>query len=264
MDPWILACPTALNVPGIQLGMGDHRVELFIKRRRMQMEIIENALQNGETMLSEYDAKKLLATYGVPVTREILVKDENSLDEALETIGYPLAMKACSTSVAHKTEKNLLRLNLNQESEARQAYEDLVKAMNGDGGGVLVQEMIKGSRELMVGMTRDLQFGPTVMFGIGGIFAEVFKDAAFRLAPLEKKDAFEMMDGINGHEILGAIRGMDAADRDLLADILVQVGRIGLEYPTISEIDINPLILNGSTPVAVDALVVLDTEKVKG
>ena len=224
------------------------------------MEIIETALQNGETMLSEYDAKKLLATYGIPVTRETLIKDENSLAAALETIGYPLAMKACSTKVAHKTEKNLLRLNLNQAAEARQAYEELVKAMNGDGGGVLVQEMIKGPRELMVGLTRDPQFGPTVMFGIGGIFAEVFKDAVFRLAPIEKRDALEMMDGINGSPILGAIRGMAAADRDLLADILVQVGRIGMEHPAIREIDINPLILDGSRPVAVDALVILDTE----
>ena len=95
--------------------------------------------------------------------------------------------------------------------------------MNGDKGGVLVQEMIRGPRELMVGITRDPQFGPTVMFGLGGIFAEVFKDATFRLAPVEKRDAFEMMDGIKGSAILGAIRGMDAADRDILADILKQV-----------------------------------------
>ncbi len=223
------------------------------------MEIIEKALQNGNTMLSEHDAKKLLATYGIPVTREILVKDENSLDAALEAIEYPLVMKACSTTVAHKTEKNLLRLNLNQVAEARQAYADLTKTMNGD-DGVLVQEMIRGPRELMVGLTRDPQFGPTVMFGIGGIFAEVFKDAVFRLAPIEKRDALEMMDGIKGSPILGSIRGMAAADRDLLADILVQVGRIGMEHPAVREIDINPLILDGSRPVAVDALVILNAE----
>ncbi len=228
------------------------------------MEIIENALRNGDTMLSEYDAKQLLATYGIPVTREILVTDQGSLDEALETIGYPLALKACSNTVAHKTEKNLIRLNLNQASEARQAYKELAEAMDGDGGGVLVQEMIKGPRELMVGMTRDPQFGPTVMFGLGGIFAEVFNDAVFRMAPVEEKDALEMMDGIKGRRILGAIRGMAPADRDALADILIRVGQIALNHPAIREIDINPLILDGSRPVAVDALVVLNAAKATG
>jgi len=123
---------------------------------------------------------------------------------------------------------------------------------------VLVQEMIKGQRELVVGLTRDPQFGPCVMFGLGGIFTEILKDISFRVAPLEKHDALEMMREIKGHKILDAVRGMPAADIDALADILIAVGRIGLENDDVKEIDINPLILQGSKPVAVDALVVLD------
>ena len=123
---------------------------------------------------------------------------------------------------------------------------------------VLVQEMIKGKRELVAGLTRDAQFGPCVMFGLGGIFTEILKDISFRVAPLEKLDAMEMMQEIKGHKILDSIRGMDAADLNILADILIALGRIGLENENIKEIDINPLILSGGKPVAVDALVVLE------
>jgi len=131
--------------------------------------------------------------------------------------------------------------------------------MNGNEKAVLVQEMVKGKRELVAGLTRDAQFGPCVMFGLGGIFTEILKDISFRVAPLEKRDALEMMQEIKGHKILNSIRGMDAADLNILADILVALGRIGLENENIKEIDINPLILSGGKPVAVDALVVLET-----
>ena len=110
----------------------------------------------------------------------------------------------------------------------------------------------------MVGLTRDPQFGPCVMFGLGGIFTEILKDVSFRVAPLEKRDAIDMMREIRGNKILDAVRGMDAADLDQLSDILINIGKIGLEQEHVKEIDINPLILTGSKSVAVDALVVLD------
>jgi acyl-CoA synthetase (NDP forming) len=111
---------------------------------------------------------------------------------------------------------------------------------------------------LVIGLTRDAQFGPCVMFGLGGIFTEILKDISFRIAPLEKRDALEMMRDIKGHKILDAVRGMEAADLDVLADILIKVGQIGMENDRIKEIDINPVILSGSKPIAVDALVVLE------
>jgi acetyl-CoA synthetase (ADP-forming) len=122
---------------------------------------------------------------------------------------------------------------------------------------VLVQEMVKGQRELVVGMTRDPQFGPCVMFGLGGIFTEILKDVSFRKAPLEKRDALEMMREIKGQKILDAVRGMEAANIDVLADILINVGKIGVENDKIKEIDINPIILSKGQPIAVDALVVV-------
>jgi acyl-CoA synthetase (NDP forming) len=117
--------------------------------------------------------------------------------------------------------------------------------------------MIKGRRELVMGLTRDDQFGPCVMFGLGGVFTEILKDISFRRAPLEKSDALEMISEIRGHGILDAVRGMEAADKELLADMLIRVGRFGVEIDQVQEIDLNPVILSGSRPIVVDALIVL-------
>ena len=222
------------------------------------MDIIEKALAEGRTTLSEYESKILLKTYGIPVTKEILATDMDGLMEAAGKIGYPLVLKGSSTKIAHKTEKGLIKVDIRNKEEAREAFTEIMGAMDVDDGAVLVQEMVKGQRELVVGLTRDPQFGPCVMFGLGGIFTEILKDISFRVAPLEKRDALEMMQDIKGHKILEAVRGMEAADLDQLAEILIAVGNIGLENEAIKEIDMNPVILSGSRPIAVDALVVLE------
>ena len=134
---------------------------------------------------------------------------------------------------------------------------DAAAAAAAPDGGVLVQQLVPGRRELVVGMTRDPQFGACVMFGLGGIFTEILEDIAFRKAPIDKREALKMMQEIKGRRILEAVRGMEAADTDLLADMLVRVGEIALDMEAVAEIDINPVILSGSRPVAVDALMVL-------
>ncbi|MBW2616704.1 MAG: acetate--CoA ligase family protein [Deltaproteobacteria bacterium] len=225
------------------------------------MKIIEKALKERRTSLSEHEAKQVLATYQIPVAREILVDDVKDLINAAEEIGYPVVFKGCSSDIAHKTEKGLIKIDIRDEKEARAAFKEIMEKMDGTGAGVLVQDMVKGKRELVVGLTRDPQFGPCVMFGLGGIFTEILKDISFRVAPLEKRDALEMMREIKGHKILEAVRGMPAADVDMLADILINVGRIGLENKQVKEIDINPVIISGSRPVAVDALIILDNVK---
>lgn len=221
------------------------------------MEVIEKAVSEGRSALSEYESKLVLASYGVPVTRERLVSDIQDLDTALGEIGYPVVMKACSWEITHKTEKGLIRSDIRNRDEARDAFEEIIKGLGGNDRAVLVQEMLKGKRELVVGLTRDPQFGPCVMFGLGGIFTEVLEDITFRVAPLEEADALEMIGEIRGHRILEAVRGMEAADRKMLADILIKVGQIGMENEKIKEIDINPVIVSGSKPVAADALIIL-------
>ena len=220
--------------------------------------IIQDALTKGQRTLSEFDAKRLLGACGVPVTREVLVTRDRDLVDAAARIGYPLVLKGCLAGLAHKTEKGLVRLGIRDQEEAESAFRDITWRMPGGERSVLVQEQIGGNRELAAGMIRDPQFGPCVMFGLGGVFVEVFKDVSFRVAPLERVDALEMMREIRAHGILGPVRGEPAAHLETLADILVALGRVGMEHPRVREIDINPLVLSGGRPVAVDALVTLE------
>jgi len=220
-------------------------------------QIIDKALRQGRKTLSEYEAKQVLAAYDIPVTKEILIKDKKNLDKAVLKIGFPLVMKGCSADIAHKTEKGLIHVDIRTATEAKKAFREIMAGMEGFDGGVLVQQMIKGRRELVIGLTRDPQFGPCVMFGLGGIFTEILRDVSFRHAPLETRDAQEMMHEIKGHKILDAVRGMEAADKKLLAQMLISIGRIGLDFDNVMEIDLNPVILAGAKPVVVDALIVL-------
>jgi len=230
-------------------------------KREKAVEIVRKARDAGRETLSEHESKDVLACYGIPVTREILVTGKKEVPRAAEEIGYPVVMKGCSWRVAHKTEKGLIRTDIRTAGEALAVFDEIVRAMDGDSGGVLIQQMVRGRRELVMGMTRDAQFGPCVMFGLGGIFTEILRDVVFRKAPLERRDALEMMEEIRGREILGAARGMPAADRERLAETLMQVGEIGVEIAEIREIDLNPVILAGSLPIVVDALMVLSPGK---
>ena len=221
------------------------------------LQLVDAALRQGRTALSEYESKQLLALYDFPITREVLVKDGKALGSALDQIGYPLVMKGCSGSIAHKTERNLVRIDIRNQVEATRAYDEIKQGIDDPGGDVLVQEMVSGRRELVLGMLRDAQFGPCVMFGLGGIFTEILQDISFRKAPLNKHDACTMMGEIRGRQIVEAYRGMPAVDKEFLATLLIQLGNIAIEISAIAEIDINPVIISGNRPVAVDALVVL-------
>jgi len=224
------------------------------------MEVLETARKKKWKSLSEFDSKLLLSEYGIPVTREKLVKTGKDAVAAAEDLGYPVVIKATGPLLTHKTELEAIRLNLADAKSVRKTLTELKAAMKGQKlQGYLVQEMVKGQRELVMGLIRDPQFGPCVMFGLGGIYTEILKDVSFRVAPLTERDALEMMDEIKGKKILEAFRGMEAADRETLAKSLVALGQIGLDHEMVKEIDINPLILTREgRPVAVDALVVLD------
>jgi acetyl-CoA synthetase (ADP-forming) len=220
--------------------------------------ILRRARARGQRALSEHDSKRVLRAYGVPVTREALVTTAAGARDAARRIGYPVALKVCAAGEAHKTERGLVALGLANDRDVRRAFATLrERAGDRSGGEILVQEMVRGARELVIGMTRDPVFGPCVMFGLGGIFTEILADVVFRVAPLARPDALGMLDAIRAHRILGAVRGMRPVDRDVLCESLVAVGRIGCERPDIAQIDVNPLIIRDDRPVAVDALVVL-------
>ncbi|MEJ5375978.1 MAG: acetate--CoA ligase family protein [bacterium] len=219
--------------------------------------ILERAQERGQKALSEYESKLVLKSYGIPVTKEELVQDLEGAKKAAQAIGYPVVLKACSHELTHKTEKGLIEVGIRDQGDLEEAFRRLSQATQGMDAQYLVQEMVKGARELVIGMTRDPQFGPCVMFGLGGIFTEILRDVSFRVAPIQKRDAFEMMEEIKGKKILEAIRGMEAVDRELLAQSLVALGDLGMEQEHIQEVDVNPMIIRGRSPVAVDALVVL-------
>lgn len=225
----------------------------------MTLEIIAEAIKGGRTTLSENESKEILKHYHIPVTKEFTVADSDGLRDAAEQIGFPLVLKGCGAQLSHKTERNLVRVGIQSEAEALNVFQELYASIRDEQGEVLVQEMVQGRRELVVGLIRDDQFGPCVMFGLGGIMTEVLKDVVFRPAPLTKAQALRMIDSIRAKKILGSTRGMPAVDKDQLAEILMNIGKIGLEQEQVKEIDINPIIIDESRPVAVDALVVLNS-----
>jgi len=224
------------------------------------MKIIENALARGAENLNEFESKRFLAAYGIPITREAVARSEEEAALKASEIGYPVVLKGSDEAFRHKTDLDLIELNLKDEESARRAYRQLVSRSSTKLKEVLVQEMIAEPRELMVGLYRDPQFGPCVLFGLGGIFTEILADTVFRVTPLTRKDAKEMLTEIKGKKILESFRGKPRIDRDKMADILVALSQIGKEQPSIREIDINPIKLVNGKPVAVDALVVFSAE----
>jgi acetyl-CoA synthetase (ADP-forming) len=212
--------------------------------------------------LSEHESKQLLAAAGIPIPEERLVSSPDEAVRAAEELGYPVVLKLCGRGIAHKTERNLVRLDVNDAEEVRRETADLLarRLPEESEAGVLVQSMVSGRRELIAGLMRDPQFGPCVMFGLGGVFAEVVRDVAFAVAPLAPHDAKELIEALQHGSILGAFRGEPGADLEKLAHILEALGRIGEARPDVLSIDLNPLILSGAEPVIVDALVELEGE----
>lgn len=212
------------------------------------------------TTLSEAESKALLARHGVPVPDEALVASPEDAAEAADRIGYPVVVKLCGQAIAHKTERGLVKLNLHDAGAVSAAARELLAAARPEDGdvGLLVGAMVSGARELIAGFIRDGEFGPCVMLGIGGIFAEALGDVAFRLAPLEPVDADELIEDLASQALLGAVRGEPPVDRAALARILLGLAEVGGGDERIRSIDLNPLIVaGGGIPTAVDALVEL-------
>jgi acetate---CoA ligase (ADP-forming) subunit beta len=208
--------------------------------------------------LSEAESKRVLATYGVAFPSEREVHDPGAAAQAAEEVGYPVVLKLGGAGIAHKTERGLVRLGLVDADGVRAAAADLLAAARPEDGDVhlLVAPMLRGSRELIAGLHRDAQFGMTVMLGIGGVLTEALADVAFRLVPITRLDALEMIDDLATQALLGEVRGEPALDREAMADVLLGLSEAAGADPTIVSADLNPLIVTADgNPVAVDALV---------
>lgn len=209
--------------------------------------------------LSEADSKRLLAAHGVAFPEERQVTSADDAVAAAAAIGHPVVLKLGGDGIAHKTERGLVRLGLSDATAVADAAAELLAAARPEDGAVhlLVAPMLRGNRELIAGLHRDDQFGMTVMLGVGGILAEALADVAFRLVPISRLDAAEMIEDLATQPLLGELRGEPAVDRDALIDVLVGLSAAAESDPAITSADLNPLIVVDGRPIAVDALVEL-------
>ncbi len=219
--------------------------------------IQKKRLQSG-TALTEVASKQLLAGYGLPVTEERLTTSETDALEAAGKIGYPVVLKGVGANLTHKTERGVVKTDLRNDREVIDAFHHIKRQAASDWEGCVVQPMLTGKRELVAGLIQDPQFGPAVMFGLGGVFTEVMRDVVFRIAPVSSDEADRMINAISSRKLLSDFRGEAPANREQLRQILTGLSSLGLEHPEVAEIDINPLIVQPDGQiVAVDALVLL-------
>lgn len=211
----------------------------------------------GVGVLSEFESKQLLAHHGVAVSRDKLAQSADEAVTAAAEIGGPVAVKLCGSSLAHKSERGLVRLGLDNSDAVRTAANDLLAAAVEDDGEValLVSEMVAGHREFIAGVVHTEQFGVALMLGLGGILAEAVGEAVFRLLPVSEADCQDMIDDLGIPALMAPLRGEPAVDQGALVQSLLGLAQAG-EGDGIEAIDVNPLVIREGLPVAVDALVV--------
>ncbi len=226
-------------------------------------EIISNALREGRIKLLEHEAISVIKSYGIPVAEAYLAKNVEEAIEIASKIGYPVVLKIVSPDISHKSDVGGVIVGVNSPDQVREAFNKIMenvpkKAPNARITGILVQKMAeKGGIEVIVGGLRDNVFGPVVMFGLGGIFVEVLKDVSFRVAPLTREDALDMIKEIKAHKILEGYRNTPQVNKEALADIIVKVAKLLEENPEIDSLDLNPIIAYPDKAIVVDARIIL-------
>jgi acetyltransferase len=212
-------------------------------------------LPSVQTTWDEFDSKRLLAEWDIPVVTEQLVADPEQAWQAACRIGMPVVLKGLAPGMAHKTEHGLVKLGLSDQNALHSAFDTLQRQMNGQ-GRILIQQQVARDYEVIAGFIRDDQFGACVMFGIGGILAELEPDVMFALAPLGMAAARKLMQSLRNRRLMQGFRGLRPIDEARMAAILVQLGRMGTTFPRIAQIDINPVVISDGNPLAVDANIV--------
>jgi len=225
-------------------------------------ECIQLAIQENRNTLLEPEAKKILRAYGLPTPDFGVARNPQEAGEIAGKVGFPIVMKIVSPDILHKTEANGVLLDIKSKEEAQAGYQRIIEnAKSYKPGaridGVLVQHMAPKGVEVIVGGLRDSQFGPTVLFGLGGIFVEVLKDVTFRVAPLTESDSQEMVREIHAYPVLTGIRGQEPADEAAITNVILGVSRIMMENELIEQMDLNPIMVYPSGANIVDARMIL-------
>jgi len=224
--------------------------------------IIEEARKQGRTLLTEIEAKQLLEDAGVPVSPARLATSADEAAKMADGLGYPVVLKIVSPQITHKSDVGGVALNLNSTAEVREAYDRIVASAkqhepSATIDGAAVQRMERQGIEVIIGMTKDPQFGPVLMFGLGGVMVEILKDVAFRIIPINDRDARQMIDEIKGKPLLDGYRGSEPADVEKLRALLLKVSSFIEQHPEVEELDLNPVFAYGDGAIAVDARIVL-------
>ena len=226
---------------------------------------IADARADGRTLLTEVESKQLLHDAGIPVTQATTATTADEAVAAAEGMGFPVVLKIVSSEIAHKSDVGGVALDLADGDAVREAYDAMQASVKSAApkatiDGISVQQMAPSGTEVIVGITTDPQFGPVMMFGLGGIFVEVLKDVAFRIVPLEERDASQIVREIRSFPVLEGVRGQAGADLDALEKLLLQVSAFAWEHREVAELDLNPVIARPDGVLAVDARVVLASE----
>ena len=226
-------------------------------------EILSQARKERRTQLTEIESKEFLEDAGIPVVEAKLARTKKEAISLSKGMGFPVVLKVMSPDVIHKSDSGGVKLGLSNMAQVGKAYGEIRKAVKqhypkAKIAGISVQKMARPGVEVIIGMTKDAQFGPVLMFGLGGILVEVLKDVSFRIVPLTKRDAREMIKEIKGYPLLEGYRGQEPADITFLEDLLVKVSDFVDKNPEIKELDLNPLFAYKDGAVAVDARVILE------
>jgi len=231
-----------------------------------KQQIIDRAMSEGRTVLTEVESKEFLKQAGISVTDTKLATSKEEAMAISREFGFPVALKITSPDIVHKTDAGGVRLGLRTAKQVGKAYEDILAAVSQKHPqtriqGVAVQKMARPGVEVIIGMSKDAQFGPVLMFGLGGILVEVLKDVSFRIVPLARRDAAEMLREIKGYPLLEGYRGQEAVDVSHLEDMLLKVSDFAEQNPEVKELDLNPIFAYSDGAIAVDARVILEEGK---
>lgn len=232
------------------------------KKTRIK-EIIDRARQDGRKLLLEYEAGEVFACAGVPVAPGFLARTVPEALGSVSRIGFPVVMKVMSPQIVHKSDAGAIKVGVADEKALRRGWKEIESnarsyAPKAEIEGIFIQKMLAGGREVIVGTSKDPQFGPVVMFGLGGIFVEVLKDVVFRVAPIDRKEALRMIKEIRSLAILKRVRGEKPVDLSALASVISRLSRLAANFPQIAELDANPVRVDEKGATALDARIILE------
>jgi acetyl-CoA synthetase (ADP-forming) len=225
--------------------------------------IFDQVRKEGRSILTEFESKRILKQAGISVVETKLAKTQKEAVLLSQKIGFPVALKIASPDVIHKSDSGGVKLSLSNANEVKKAYEEIFKRMRKHYPravihGVSVQKMVRPGTEVIVGTSKDPQFGPVIMFGLGGIFVELLKDVSFRVIPVDRRDAQEMIQEIKGYPLLQGFRGTEPASISALVEIILKISQLVEEHPQIKELELNPVFAYRDKALAVDARIILE------